>query len=161
MDRNARSVSDHFIRLIPTNKHWQPSPESAEAATAYVAGLFSGPEDDVEEVEHDFYDQVTLIDAGENTTRISCSNCASDIDVQWFFELTGYGQGPCSLDIRVPCCGAIVAIDSLRYDWPVGFARFEVSAMNPTRAKYELDAAELAEVAALLGHPVVQILAHY
>ncbi|WP_155373911.1 hypothetical protein [Catellatospora vulcania] len=45
--------------------------------------------------------------------------------------------------------------------WPVGFARFEVSAMNPTRAKYELDAAELAEVAGLLGHPVKQILAHY
>jgi len=33
--------------------------------------------------------------------------------------------------------------------------------MNPTRAKYELDAEELADVAALLGHPIAQILAHY
>ena len=33
--------------------------------------------------------------------------------------------------------------------------------MNPTRAKYELDAEELAKVAALLGHLVAQILAHY
>jgi hypothetical protein len=43
----------------------------------------------------------------------------------------------------------------------IPIARFEVSAMNPTRAKYELDDAELAEVAALLGQPVTQILAHY
>lgn len=50
---------------------------------------------------------------------------------------------------------------SLRYDWPVGFARFEVCAMNPRRARYELDAGELDELAALLGHPITQILAHY
>lgn len=40
-------------------------------------------------------------------------------------------------------------------------ARFEVSAMNPTRDKYELDADEFARLAILLGHPVTQILAHY
>ena len=155
-------VSDFYIRLIPTDNQWQPAPESAAAATSYVAGLFSGPEDDVDEVEHEFYDQITLIDAGENTTRMSCSNCAGDIDVHWFFDLVEEnGERFDSLDVRVPCCGAIVALDSLRYDWPVGFARFEVCAMNPTRAKYELDAAELADVAALLGHPVTQILAHY
>jgi len=61
----------------------------------------------------------------------------------------------------VPCCGAVVALDSLRYDWPVGFARFEVCAMNPSRARYELGGAELDELAGLLGHPVAQILAHY
>ena len=33
--------------------------------------------------------------------------------------------------------------------------------MNATRAQYELDAAELAKMADLLGHPVAQILAHY
>lgn len=54
--------------------------------------------------------------------------------------------------MTVPCCEAIVSLDALHYDWPVGFARFEVSAMNPTRAKYELDAQDLAEVSAVLGH---------
>ena len=155
-------MSDDYIRLIPTDKQWQPTPEGAAAATSYVARLFSGPEDDIEEVGAEFYDQVTLIDAGENTTRISCSNCDLDIEVDWFFDLIEEnGETFGSLDTQVPCCGAVVALDSLRYDWPVGFARFEVCAMNPTRAKYELDAAELAEVAALLGHPVTQILAHY
>ena len=65
------------------------------------------------------------------------------------------------LDARVPCCGAVVSLATLRFDWPVGFARFEVTAMNATRAKYELDAEELAHAADLLGHLVTQILAHY
>lgn len=34
-------------------------------------------------------------------------------------------------------------LNVLDYDLPVGFARFEVCAMNPTRDKYELDAEEL------------------
>jgi hypothetical protein len=37
----------------------------------------------------------------------------------------------------------------------------DVEEVNPTRAKYELDGEELANVAALLGNPVTQILAHY
>lgn len=65
------------------------------------------------------------------------------------------------LDVPVPCCRAVVKLDSLRYEEPIGFAWFEISATNPTRAKYELDAEELAVVAGLLGHPVTQILAHY
>jgi hypothetical protein len=155
-------VSDDYIRLVPTDKWWQPNAQDVAAATTYVARLFSGPKDDVEEVEAEFYEQVTLIDAGENTTRISCSNCDRDVDVHWFFDLIEEnGESFASLDIRVPCCSQVVALDSLRYDWPVGFARFGLCAMNPTRAKYALDDAELAEVAALLGHPVMQILAHY
>jgi hypothetical protein len=80
-------VSDDHIRLIPTDKQWQPTPEDAAAATSYVAWLFSGPQDDVEKVEAEFYDQVTLIDAGANTTRISCSNCDLDVEVHWFLDL--------------------------------------------------------------------------
>ncbi len=156
------TVSDGYIRLIPTDRDWQPTPRDAAAATAYVARLFSGPEDDVEEVGHEFYDRITLIDAGENTTRITCPDCDGDIDVDWFNDLIeANGESFDGLDVSVPCCGAVVSLDALRYDWPVGFARFEVSAMNPTRARYELDAEELANVAALLGHPVAQILAHY
>ncbi|BCJ47845.1 hypothetical protein GCM10010168_22040 [Actinoplanes ianthinogenes] len=57
--------------------------------------------------------------------------------------------------------GAAVELDSLHYEEPIGFARFAVFAMNPTRAEPELDDSELARVAELLGHPVRQILAHH
>lgn len=155
-------MSDGYIRLIPTDKWWQPNAEPAAAAAIYVAQLFSGPEDNVEVVESKFYDRVTLIDAGANTTEITCSNCGGDIGPGWFFDLIeAKGVAFSNLDVEVPCCKAVVAPDSLHYEWPVGFARFEICAMNPTRAEYELDGAELVEVAGLLGHPVTQILAHY
>ena len=44
---------------------------------------------------------------------------------------------------------------------PVGFALFEVSAMNWARVAGELSGEELAAAGAVLGHPVTQILAHY
>lgn len=62
----------------------------------------------------------------------------------------------------MPCCGATLALSALDYEWPVGFARFEVCAVNPARGnKYPLNAGEVARVAKLLGHPVRQVLAHH
>ncbi|GAA1250409.1 hypothetical protein [Oryzihumus leptocrescens] len=156
-------MSDSYIRLIPTNPDWQPTHEAAAAAAAYVASLFSGSGGDVEEVEYEFYDRMTLIDAGENTSQITCARCSRDIGLNWLGDLVRENGGPSfeHLDATVPCCAAVVPLNRLHYDWPIGFARFEVSAMNPTRAQYELDTVELARLAELLGHPVAQILAHY
>ena len=125
-------VSDWYIRLIPSDKRWQPSPEAAASAVAYVAGLFTCPLDHVEDVTHEFYDDVTLIDAGENTTQVTCTYCGNDI-CEWFFDLTEEHRDSIGDPVvTVPCCGKAAPLDSLRYDWPVGFARFEVCAMNPT-----------------------------
>src|SRR5687767_11218965 len=116
-------VSDGYLRLIPTVRDWQPPQEDAVAATAYA----------------------------ENTTRVSCSACGGDMGAEWLSDLIeSNGVSFDSLDVSAPCCGRVVGVDSLRYDWPVGFARFEICAMNPTRAKYELDTEELHHLAALL-----------
>ena len=79
-------MSDDYIRLIPADKNWQPAAEAAAAAAAYVTGLFSGPDGDVEEVVTEFFDQVTLIDAGANTTWVICPRCGGDL-LEWFFDL--------------------------------------------------------------------------
>ncbi|MER7894456.1 hypothetical protein ABTX15_32125 [Micromonospora sp. NPDC094482] len=156
------AASDGYIRLIPTDLNWQPASGPAEAAAAYGSQLFSGSDNADKRVDYEFYEQVNLIDAGENTTRIGCTLCDGDIDLEWFFGLIEEDSGSYeSLGVTAPCCGAVVLLDALRYDGPVGFARFEVIAMNPARGRYELDAQELAEVGAILGHPVTQVLAHY
>jgi len=65
-------------------------------------------------------------------------------------------------DITIPCCGVTVPPDTLRYDAPVGFARFQVCAMNPFRAgRWEPGTGELSRVADIFGHPVTQIIAGY
>jgi hypothetical protein len=153
-------VSDDYIRLIPSSRNWQPLPEAAAAAEAYLAGLFSGPADSVWDVSSQFYDQVTLIDAGGLTTHITCPRCGSDI-TPWCSGLLGeYRERTGTRTETVPCCGQTVPLDTLQYDAPVGFARFEVRAMNPARAgQWELDTTELARLAGILGHPVTQIIA--
>jgi hypothetical protein len=156
-------VSDNYIRVIATDPYWQPSPEAADTAVAYLRDLFAGPNDAVERVESTFYESVTFIDAGEYDVQVLCRQCGRDVDLDWFYD--ALGPRPPSIEsmtVKVPCCGALVALDSLHYDGsPVGFARFEVSAMNWARIKPDLDDDELSTLAALLGHPVTQIHTKY
>jgi hypothetical protein len=155
-------VSDDYIRLIPTDPVWQPTPQNAAAAVAYVTGLFAEPGDDVWAIEARFYDRPTVIDAGMYLERITCPRCHADIALSWFGDFVRRsGMSFDRLDAQVPCCEAVISVNGLRFEEPMGFARFEVSVMNGTRAKNELDSEELAQVASVLGRPVKQILAHY
>jgi hypothetical protein len=57
--------------------------------------------------------------------------------------------------------GAVPAaqvLNDLDYDWPVGFARFELAAWEPERDR--LTAGGLAQIAQALGHDVRQIMTH-
>lgn len=155
-------VSDNYIRVIPTEVTWQPKATAAAAAVGYIRALFTGPGDSVDEVACEFYDTVTFIDSGVNTDIVACPTCRGQIDLDWVFDVVGQRMDDlANLDAPAPCCGAVASLNELDYDWPVGFARFEIAVLNGTRAGYELNADELLHVGALLGHPVRQILAHY
>jgi hypothetical protein len=52
-------------------------------------------------------------------------------------------------------------LPELRFEAPVGFARFEVSARNWSLDAWEFNGEELAAAGAVLQHPVTQVLAHY
>ncbi len=47
-------MSDDYIRLVTTDPNWQPEPAAAAAVVVYVASLFSGPVDAVDEVKQTF-----------------------------------------------------------------------------------------------------------
>lgn len=155
-------MSDFYVRLIPTDPSWQPAPDAAEDATAYVRGLFAGPGDGADEVAHEYFEQIQFIDAGENTQHVTCPACGKVIGLEWVFDVVSERHPDLGdLGVDVPCCGVGVSLNDLEYDWPVGFARFQITVMNGTRDDYELQPDELARVEALLGHPVRQVLAHY
>jgi hypothetical protein len=59
----------------------------------------------------------------------------------------------------VACCGALVSLNDLIYEWPAGFARFVLEAMNPNVRDIADD--ELASLAAILGTPLRKIWARY
>jgi hypothetical protein len=65
------------------------------------------------------------------------------------------------LSVTVPCCAAEMMLSELRFEVPVGYARFEMSARNWARSVWELNEEELASASATLGHPTTQVYAHY
>jgi hypothetical protein len=162
-------MSELYIRVIPTDPEWQPTVEAAARTVEYVTGLFAGPGDHVELVEPIFYERITLIDGGEYMEDLFCARCGADIGLDWFWELLrerndGRMVGEPTihdLGVTVPCCAAEVMLSELRFEVPIGFARFEVSVRNWTRNAWELSEEELASAAAALGHPVRQVSAHY
>ncbi len=60
--------------------------------------------------------------------------------------------------IELPCCRAKHTVADLKYDWPQGFAKFGVEAMNPDIA--DLSEENLKEFERLLGCNVRKILQH-
>ncbi|BBH70173.1 hypothetical protein ACTI_68580 [Actinoplanes sp. OR16] len=162
-------MSELFIRVIPTDPAWQPTAEAAARTVTFVAGLFAGPGDHAEAVEPIYYERITLIDGGEYTQDLFCPRCEADIGLDWFWELVRERNGgrmigePTihDLSVTVPCCAAALTLPELRFEAPVGFARFEVSVRNWARGAWELDEKELAAAEAALGHPVTQVAAHY
>jgi hypothetical protein len=80
----------------------------------------------------------------------------------WVFEVIDERHQDLNrLDVLLPNCGETSSLNDLEYDWPMGFASFEICVLNGTRAQYELQRDELEQVGSLLGHPVRQVLAHY
>ena len=151
------ALSDNILSVIPTDPYWQPGRDAADRAAALAAELAPG---DLTEVKASFHDTVTVVDCGANLSRIGCPGCGAEIDTGWWGDLLEerVDAGFDDLTVTVPCCGAATALPDLPYDWPCGFARFEIEIWNPDRDWFS--EAEMAALAAALGHPVTQVLAH-
>ncbi|MEO3817756.1 hypothetical protein [Plantactinospora sp. B24E8] len=155
-------MSEFYISAIPTAVHWQPTSAAAEAAEVYVRRIFPDPDGTMQEVKVEFHDRIAVIHPGENLERITCPRCRGDISLDWFDALVTLAEGEFdNLDGTMPCCGTVLPLDTLDYDWPCGYARFEIGIRDACRPEYEFTEAELAELGNILGHPVRQILAHF
>ncbi|MEU8527741.1 MULTISPECIES: hypothetical protein [Streptomyces] len=154
-------MSDDVLSVIPTDPEWQPDRDAAHRAASLVEKLAPGVPDGVDvEIDVTWNDAVTAVDCGGNLGRIGCPLCRASIDTQWWGDLleAHCDDGFATLAIETPCCRERTTLDALNYDWPCGFARFEIAVWNPERTWFT--DAELSAVAAALGHPVKQIRAH-
>ena len=154
-------MSDDVVSVIPADPYWQPSREVGHRAAELVAGLVSGrPDADDVDIDVSWHDVVTVVDCGENFERIGCPLCAASIDVRWWGDLleeradTGFDD----LLMALPCCGAQASLNDLIYEWPCGFAKFEIAVWNPEQLWFSEE--KLRSIADVLGRPVRQIRAH-
>ncbi|MFD7555578.1 MULTISPECIES: hypothetical protein [unclassified Streptomyces] len=154
-------MSDDVLSIIPSDPRWQPDRDAVDRVIALVEELTPGVADGVDvEIDVTWHDVVTAVDCGGNLERIGCPLCEAAIDREWWGDLleAHCDNGFTTLAIEVPCCGGSTTLDALDYDWPCGFARFEIAMWNPERLWFSED--ELAALADRLGHPVKQIRAH-
>ncbi|MFE2165417.1 hypothetical protein ACFXB3_10130 [Streptomyces sp. NPDC059447] len=154
-------MSEDVLSIIPSDPQWQPDHDAVDHVIALVEELTPGVADGVDvEIDVTWHDVVTAVDCGGNLERIGCPLCQATIDKEWWGDLleAHCDDGFNTLAIEVPCCGGSTTLDVLDYDWPCGFARFEIAIWNPERLWFS--EGELTALADRLGHPVKQIRAH-
>ncbi|MFE7332898.1 hypothetical protein [Streptomyces sp. NPDC057565] len=154
-------MSDDVLSIIPSDPRWQPDHDAVDRVIALVEELTPGAADGVDvEIDVTWHDVVTVVDCGGNLENIGCPLCQASIDTEWWGDLleAHCEDGFATLATEVPCCGGSTTLDALEYDWPCGFARFEIAIWNPERLWFSEE--ELTALADRLGHPVKQIRAH-
>jgi hypothetical protein len=153
-------MSDDVLSIIPTDPHWQPDQAAGDRAAGLVAKLVPDDSGIGAHVDVTWHKVPTLVDCAENLETITCPLCGAHIDLEWWEDLLDeHEDGSFStLLTRTPCCSRETTLDALHYNWPCGFAKFEIAVWNPERPWLSNDG--LAVVGDALGHPVQQIRAH-
>ena len=150
-------MSDNVLRLIPTDPQFVPDDASAERARDHLAELAPN----ADEVTQNMSEETQFVDPGANLERISCPRCGQNLPMEWWQDRMddAFKARFTVLAVTTPCCGADVSLNDLNYEWPAGFARFVLEAMNPGVA--DLATAEIATLAEIVGSPLRRIWAHY
>ena len=140
-------MSAQFLVVIPQDPN-APLPEKQNVlrdALAEMAG--SG------EARAKNFERLQFIDCGENFERIRCPECLAELSTDWWGQQMDHcWDDETGFDLHahaLPCCGAPMALDRLKYEPAQGFASWFVSARNPGRGP--LTDAEVAQLETIAG----------
>ena len=128
-------MSDNWIALIPEDPRFVP--EAAKQRQA--ADRFAEIAPEADEIEIKVSEAVEFFDCGANFERILCPSCRAEVSFAWWQDRMDedYGDGFRLATYTTPCCGASCTLHELVYEWPQGFGRFALDAMNPNIGKLE------------------------
>lgn len=149
-------MGDNWIIIIPEAADFVPS----EAAQQKAVELLERLAPDADEIVANTTDHVEFVYCGENFERILCPACGRDVELDWWSERMN-AEHEIHFPLRplaLPCCQARFTLNELTYEFPQGFAKFTVEAMNPGIP--DLSAADMMEFEFVLGCKVRKILRH-
>jgi hypothetical protein len=149
-------MSDNWIIVIPEAADHVPSPDARRKAVE----LFRSIAPRADEVKEEASEKVRFIDCGANLERTLCPVCGAELEMEWWREKMDEeaDAGFPLRSITLPCCSAQKSLDQLTYDWPQGFARFSVEAMNPDIP--DLTDEQMRAFESVLGCRVRKVLQH-
>lgn len=154
-------MSDNVLKIIPKEPDFIPSKEKQELASKLLHELL--PEGEMWEANE--YEDIHFIDQGANIESIVCPLCKHknkfDDLYDWWqsigekAEESGWNQ-----TVTIPCCSTEINILSLKFDWPAGFSRFELSIWNPNITR-PLPVEIKHKIESIVGCELMEIWAHY
>lgn len=114
-----------FAQLIPTDPLHMPTPKQRKAIAALLEATLA-PLD----ISYALKATKTprLIDAGKNFDGVYCPHCNQELELAWWQQALDSARQTQFLDLatQTPCCGYRCSLNDLTYDWPQGFARFNI-----------------------------------
>lgn len=155
--RHTRTMSDHYIHIIPAKPGVVPDEAKQQAAVSYFRSI--APQ--ASEVSSSVSDHLEFVHCGGNFGKICCPSCGAEIEMEFWqgWMDQDYGdKGFTLVKHLMPCCGGQHTLHDLVYEWPQGFTRCDVCAMNPNIG--ELSDEQIAHFEAILGCPVRVIYKH-
>lgn len=149
-------MSDNWITLIPEEPRLIPEQAKRERARDRLAEIAPG----AEKIELRVFETIQFIDNGSNFERVLCPACRSEIPTDWWSDWMGedYGDGFKLASYPTPCCEARFTLHELLYEWPMGFGRFALDALNPRIG--ELEDQHKADFEEILGTRLRVIYTH-
>ncbi|MCK6427138.1 MAG: hypothetical protein L6Q75_18920 [Burkholderiaceae bacterium] len=148
-------MSDNWLRYVPVDPHYQPSPSQAQAAERLLVSFLPM----AEEIQSAFTEYPVFVDPGANWSGVNCPSCEADAEDWWGDAMSSAAEDDFkNLGSVAPCCGTHVSLNELSYGWPCAFGRYVLEAMNPNEMSLSQEKTKLLEAA--LGCAVREIPVH-
>lgn len=148
-------VPDSFLRIIPKDPNYVP----VRAYQDQLCRLFKSLLTYAEEISYRTTAEIEFIDCGDQVSEAYCPNCGKKADLDWWTKQVdnAYQEGHFSnLGIEMSCCGLSTTLNALRYEAPVGWARFVLEARNP---RDDLTDEQMETMQHVSGVPLTKIVA--
>lgn len=148
-------MSDNWLILIPNEPDFVPKEESIALAETQLSAALPL----AEEIEAILTEETRFIDCGGNFDSISCPFTKKPIDMDVWSEAMHKAAETDFTDLSFvsPFTGQKTSLNDLVYDFPQGFAKFSIEAMNPDG---DLSEQQIQEFEKMLGCKLRKIWRH-
>ena len=125
-------MSDAYVVFIPTDHRYVPPVAAQDAARLHVErrlpGIVGTVEVSIRVTEHP-----EIVHGFANFESVICPFCGDILTDWWADEALAIAERSDFEDLTVdlPCCERRASLNELHYCFPLGFARFRLSALNP------------------------------
>lgn len=122
-------MSDDYIIIIPEMPEYLPDPEIQSKCLSYFHSIVP----DSTEISNITSNFIQFVNCGENFEYIKCPSCNKTLDVEiWQCWMSmDYAEKGFNLNFhKMFCCGIKHTLHELKYQWPQGFAKYQLSALN-------------------------------